>query len=47
MVFAVARQAGWLTDEVSAEHAAIGLVTGPDGEAAEDQELASRSSSSR
>ena len=31
MVFAVARQAGWLTDAVSAEHAAIGLVTGPDG----------------
>jgi arginyl-tRNA synthetase len=31
MVFAVARQAGWLTDEASAEHAAIGLVTGPDG----------------
>ncbi len=30
MVFAVARQAGWLTDEVSAEHAAIGLVTGAD-----------------
>jgi arginyl-tRNA synthetase len=31
MVFAVARQAGWLTDEASAEHAAIGLVTGTDG----------------
>jgi arginyl-tRNA synthetase len=31
MVFAVAREAGWLTDEASAEHAAIGLVTGPDG----------------
>jgi arginyl-tRNA synthetase len=31
MVFAVARQAGWLTDEVSAEHASIGLVTGADG----------------
>jgi len=30
MVFAVARQAGWLTDEISAEHAAIGLVTGAD-----------------
>jgi arginyl-tRNA synthetase len=30
MVFATARQAGWLTDEVSAEHAAIGLVTGAD-----------------
>jgi arginyl-tRNA synthetase len=30
MVFAVARQAGWLTDEVSAEHAVIGLVTGVD-----------------
>jgi arginyl-tRNA synthetase len=31
MLFAVARQAGWLTDEVSAEHAVIGLVTGSDG----------------
>jgi arginyl-tRNA synthetase len=31
MVFAVARQAGWLTDRASAEHAVIGLVTGPDG----------------
>jgi arginyl-tRNA synthetase len=31
MVFAVARQAGWLTDDASAEHAAIGLVTGTDG----------------
>jgi arginyl-tRNA synthetase len=31
MVFAVARQAGWLTDAVSAEHANIGLVTGSDG----------------
>jgi arginyl-tRNA synthetase len=31
MLFAVARQAGWLTDEVTAEHAVIGLVTGPDG----------------
>jgi arginyl-tRNA synthetase len=31
MVFAVARQAGWLTDQASAEHAAIGLVTGKDG----------------
>jgi arginyl-tRNA synthetase len=30
MVFAVARQAGWLTDEVRAEHATIGLVTGAD-----------------
>ncbi len=30
MVFAVARQAGWLTGEVSAEHATIGLVTGAD-----------------
>jgi arginyl-tRNA synthetase len=30
MVFAVARQAGWLTDDVSAEHATIGLVTGTD-----------------
>jgi arginyl-tRNA synthetase len=32
MVFATARQAGWLTDKVSAEHAVIGLVTGPDGQ---------------
>jgi len=31
MLFAVARQAGWLTDEVRAEHAVIGLVTGADG----------------
>jgi arginyl-tRNA synthetase len=31
MVFAVARQAGWLTEHARAEHAAIGLVTGPDG----------------
>jgi arginyl-tRNA synthetase len=31
MVFAVARQAGWLTDAVSAEHAVIGLVTAPGG----------------
>jgi arginyl-tRNA synthetase len=31
MVFAVARQAGWLTDAVRAEHAAIGLITGADG----------------
>jgi arginyl-tRNA synthetase len=31
MLFAVARQAGWLTDEVSAEHAAIGLVSDPGG----------------
>src|SRR5215472_495558 len=31
MLFAVARQAGWLTDEVSAEHAVIGLVSGADG----------------
>jgi arginyl-tRNA synthetase len=30
MVFATARQAGWLTSKVSAEHAAIGLVTGAD-----------------
>jgi arginyl-tRNA synthetase len=30
MVFAVARQAGWLTDEISAEHAMIGMVTGAD-----------------
>ena len=31
MLFTVARQAGWLTDEVSAEHAVIGLVTDPGG----------------
>jgi arginyl-tRNA synthetase len=31
MVFAVARQAGWLTDAASAEHAVIGLVTAPGG----------------
>jgi len=31
LLFAVARQAGWLTDEVRAEHAVIGLVTGSDG----------------
>jgi arginyl-tRNA synthetase len=31
MLFAVARQAGWLTDEITAEHAVIGLVTGSDG----------------
>jgi arginyl-tRNA synthetase len=30
MVFATARQAGWLTDEVRAEHADIGMVTGTD-----------------
>ena len=30
MVFAVARQAGWLPDSVSAEHAIIGMVTGAD-----------------
>ena len=32
MVFATARQAGWLTDKISAQHAVIGLVTGPDGQ---------------
>jgi arginyl-tRNA synthetase len=32
MVFAVARQAGWLTDAASAEHAQIGLVTAPGGQ---------------
>jgi arginyl-tRNA synthetase len=32
MVFATARQAGWLTDKVRAEHAVIGLVTGPGGQ---------------
>ncbi|MGH3303556.1 MAG: arginine--tRNA ligase [Streptosporangiaceae bacterium] len=31
MIFAVARQAGWLTDKVRAEHAAIGMVAGTDG----------------
>jgi arginyl-tRNA synthetase len=31
MLFAAAREAGWLTGEVSAEHAVIGLVTGADG----------------
>ncbi|HEX9030711.1 MAG TPA: arginine--tRNA ligase [Streptosporangiaceae bacterium] len=30
MVFAVARQAGWLPGSVQAEHAAIGMVTGTD-----------------
>ena len=30
MVFAVARQAGWLPDSVKAEHAAIGMVSGAD-----------------
>jgi arginyl-tRNA synthetase len=30
MVFAVARQAGWLPDSVLAEHATIGMVTGAD-----------------
>ncbi len=32
MVFAVARQAGWLTDAASAEHAVIGLMTGLGGQ---------------
>jgi arginyl-tRNA synthetase len=32
LVFAVARQAGWLTDRASAEHAVIGLMTGPGGQ---------------
>ncbi len=31
MLFAAARQAGWLTDDVTAEHAVIGLVSGADG----------------
>ncbi len=30
MIFAVARQAGWLPDSVRAEHASIGMVTGAD-----------------
>ncbi len=32
MVFALARQAGWLTDGARAEHAVIGLMTGPGGQ---------------
>jgi arginyl-tRNA synthetase len=32
MVFATARQAGWLTGDISAEHAVIGLVTGKGGQ---------------
>ncbi len=32
MVIAVARQAGWLTDAARAEHAQIGLMTGPGGQ---------------
>jgi arginyl-tRNA synthetase len=32
MVFAVARQAGWLTDKQSAEHAVVGLMTLPGGQ---------------
>jgi len=32
MVFSAARLAGWLTDAASAEHAVIGLVTGPGGQ---------------
>jgi arginyl-tRNA synthetase len=32
MVFAVARQAGWLTEAARAEHAVIGLMTGPGGQ---------------
>jgi arginyl-tRNA synthetase len=31
MIFAVARQAGWLTDKVRAEHGAVGMVAGADG----------------
>ena len=31
MVFAVARQAGWIPAEASFEHAQIGMVLGPDG----------------
>jgi arginyl-tRNA synthetase len=31
MIFAVARQAGWLTAEVEADHATIGMVAGQDG----------------
>ncbi len=32
MVMAAAKQAGWLTDAASAEHAMIGLMTGPGGQ---------------
>jgi arginyl-tRNA synthetase len=32
MVMAVARQAGWLTEAARAEHAVIGLMTGPGGQ---------------
>jgi len=32
MVFALARQASWLADPASAEHAVIGLMTGPGGQ---------------
>jgi arginyl-tRNA synthetase len=32
MVFAVARQAGWLTDAARAEHVVIGLMTAPGGQ---------------
>ena len=32
MVFAAARLAGWLTDAASADHAVIGLMTGPGGQ---------------
>jgi arginyl-tRNA synthetase len=31
MIFELAREAGWLTDGATAEHAVIGLVTGADG----------------
>ncbi|GII94760.1 arginine--tRNA ligase [Sinosporangium siamense] len=31
MVFAAAREAGWLTDKVSAEHVQIGMMLGKDG----------------
>ncbi len=32
MIFALARQAGWLVPPASAEHAVIGLMTGPGGQ---------------
>src|SRR3984893_9074678 len=32
MLCGVARQAGWLTDKSSAEHAMVGLMTGPGGQ---------------
>ena len=31
MIFATARRAGWLTDDVHAVHVPFGTVLGPDG----------------